>query len=276
MKTTPPGLEIRPRHMDFDLPQPLPRHWHSGNAFKSHFYDAMSVQFPEGERFLIDSVRHFRDRIEDPALKEEIRGFIGQEGHHSRVHHDYNQRLRDSGYGVDLLEGRMKRRMAFVKKHLSPEQQQAVTCSVEHLTSIIADGILTHPQWLDGADPTLARVWRWHALEEAEHKAVTFDVYQAVCGNTKMRRRAMMQTTLFFIIDTSKGLVQMLKHDGLLWKWRVWRDGLVWLWGKNGILRKLVRNYLDFYKADFHPWQHDNLHLIQQYRDEFEPSSRAA
>ncbi|PZP79142.1 MAG: metal-dependent hydrolase, partial [Ectopseudomonas oleovorans] len=25
--TTPEGLQIRPRHMDFDLPNPLPRHW---------------------------------------------------------------------------------------------------------------------------------------------------------------------------------------------------------------------------------------------------------
>ena len=84
--TTPEGLQIRPRHMDFDFPNPLPRHWHSGDAFKTHLFDAMSVLFPDGERFFIDSVRHFRDQIEDPVLKEQIRGFIGQEGHHSREH----------------------------------------------------------------------------------------------------------------------------------------------------------------------------------------------
>lgn len=84
--TTPAGLQIRPRRMDFDLPNPLPHHWHSDDAFKSHLFDAMSVLFPDGERFFIDSVRYFRDRIEDPVLKEQISGFIGQEGHHSREH----------------------------------------------------------------------------------------------------------------------------------------------------------------------------------------------
>jgi len=32
-----------------------------------------------------------------------------------------------------------------------------------------------------------------------------------------------------------------------------------------------VRAYLDFYRADFHPWQHDNLQLILERRREFDP-----
>ncbi|HLD66797.1 MAG TPA: metal-dependent hydrolase [Pseudomonas sp.] len=276
MNSTPPGLDIRPRQLDFDLPQPLPRHWHSGDAFKTHMFNAMSVQFPEGERFFIDSVRHFRERIEDPLLKEQIRGFIGQEGHHSREHLAYNQRLRDLGYDVDYLERGLKNRMAFTQKHLSPQLQLAATCAVEHLTAIMADAVLKDPSWLAGADPVMARLWRWHALEETEHKAVTFDVYQAVCASKWLRRRAMIQSTLFFTLDTFKGLVHMLKRDGLLWNWRLWRDGLIWLWGKDGIYRKLVRGYLDFYRGDFHPWQHDNLYLIRQYQAEFEPAPRTA
>lgn len=98
--STPTGLQVRPRHMAFALPQPLPRHWHSGDAFKSHLFDAISVLFPDGERFFIDSLRHFRDRIGDPLLQQQIRGFIGQEGHHSREHLQYSQRLRELGYDI--------------------------------------------------------------------------------------------------------------------------------------------------------------------------------
>ncbi|CAD5108665.1 metal-dependent hydrolase [Zestomonas carbonaria] len=274
--TTPKGLEIHPRRPEFGLPQPMPRHWHGGDAFKTHFFDAMSVLFPDGERFFIDSVRLFRERIDEPLLKEQIRGFIGQEGHHSREHAEYSERLRALGYDVDYLERGLQRRLAFVRKYLSPELQLAATTSVEHLTAIMADAVLKNPRWLDGADPAMARLWRWHALEETEHKAVAFDVYQTVCGSPWLRRRAMLQSTFFFTRDTFKGLVHMLKRDGLLWNWRVWRDGLRWMWGKDGIFRELVKVYLDFYRRDFHPWQHDNLYLVERYRREFDAPHEVA
>ncbi|WP_271409149.1 metal-dependent hydrolase [Pseudomonas sp. Q1-7] len=268
--TTPKGLVIRPRHMDFDLPSPLPRHWHGGDAFKSHLFDAMSVLFPDGERFFIDSVRHFREQIEDPVLKEQIRGFIGQEGHHSREHLEYSNRLRDLGYDIGTIERRARARIRFTQKKFSPHRQLAATAALEHITAIMADGLLKNPEYMAGAHPSMARLWRWHALEETEHKAVAFDVYNQVCGSHRLLRRAMLMGTFFFVLDTSRGLAHMLKRDGLLWNWRVWRDGLAWMWGRNGIFRPLLATYLDFFRKGFHPWQHDNLDLLNKAREEFD------
>lgn len=278
VSTTPAGLQIRPRHMDFDLPKPLPRHWHSGDAFKSHLFDAMSVLFPDGERFFIDSVRHFRDRIDDPVLKEQIRGFIGQEGHHSREHLEYSDRLRDLDYDIETIERRARARIRYTQKRFSPQRQLAATAALEHITAIMADGLLKDTRVMDGAHPTMARLWRWHALEETEHKAVAFDVYNQVCGSRRLLRRAMVMGTFFFVLDTTRGLVHMLKRDGLLWNWRVWRDGLRWTWGKDGVFRPLLATYRDFFRPDFHPWQHDNQDLLQQARREFdgEPEPQVA
>lgn len=274
--TTPEGLVIRPRHMDFDLPNPMPRHWHSGDAFKTHLFDAMSVLFPDGERFFIDSVRHFRDEITDPVLKEQIRGFIGQEGHHSREHLEYSARLRDLGYDVGRIERRAQARIRYTQKKFSPRRQLAATAALEHITAIMADGLLKHPEHIAGAHPTLARLWRWHALEETEHKAVAFDVYNQVCGSRKLLRRAMIMCTFFFMLDTHRGLIHMLKRDGLLWNWRVWRDGLSWMWGKNGMFRQLIPAYMDFFKKGFHPWIHDNRDLMYKTREEFDGLPAAA
>lgn len=274
--STPEGLQIRPRHLDFDLPDPLPRHWHGGDAFKSHLFDAMSVLFPDGERFFIDSVRQFRDQITDPTLKEQIRGFIGQEGHHSREHLQYSQRLRDLGYAIEPIERRARGRIRYAQKRLSPQRQLAATAALEHITAIMADRVLRDPECLRGAEPNMARLWRWHALEETEHKAVAFDVYQQVCGSRRLLRRAMRLATLFFVLDTTRGLVHMLKRDGLLWNWRVWRDGVQWMWGRNGVFRPLLRTYRDFFDTGFHPWQHDNLELLQRAQEEFDPHPHAA
>lgn len=274
--TTPAGLQIRPRHLDFNLPKPLPRHWHGGDAFKTHLFDSMSVLFPDGERFFIDSVRQFRDQISDPVLKEQIRGFIGQEGHHSREHLEYSNRLRDLGYDISTIERRAQARIRFTQKKFSPQRQLAATAALEHITAILADGLLQNPAALAGAHPAMARLWRWHALEETEHKAVAFDVYNQVCGSRKLLRRAMLMGTLFFFLDSTRGMLHMLKRDGLLWNWRLWRDGLQWTWGKQGIFRPLIGAYLDFFKAGFHPWQHNNLDLLAKFSGEFEPAASAA
>ncbi len=43
------------------------------------------------------------------------------------------------------------------------------------------------------------------------------------------------------------------------------------MWGKEGVFRPLIGTYLDFFKAGFHPWQHDNLELLYRSRAELEP-----
>ncbi len=266
---TPPALQILPRRPDLALPDPLPRHWHSNDPFKTHFFNAMSVLFPDGERYFIDSVRLFRDQISDTDLQQQIRGFIGQEGHHSREHLEYNQRLRELGYDIDALESTVKKRIRFVQKNFSAERQLAGTVAMEHFTAIMADLLLREPQWIDGAVQPMQSLWRWHALEETEHKAVAFDVYMQVCGDRRILRRAMRQATFFFLKDVTRGMWHMLRKDGKLTDLPMMWRGMRWLWGRNGFFRKLVGVYRDYYRRDFHPWQHDNRDLLDQYAPAF-------
>jgi predicted metal-dependent hydrolase len=68
---------IVPRErLDFNLnDKDIPKYWFGGDPFKTRLFDAMSVIFPPGERFFMVSVRDFRDRITDPKLLDEIKGF---------------------------------------------------------------------------------------------------------------------------------------------------------------------------------------------------------
>lgn len=262
---TPKDLSFRPRYIRFDLPDPLPRHWHNGDAFKTHFFNAMSVLFPVGERFFIESVWQVRDRVTDRKLEEEVVAFIGQEGNHGREHTEYNRRLRDLGYDIDRLEAPLKKRLAYIKENFSPEKQLAGTVALEHFTAIMADLLLREPQWLEGAPQEMQDMWLWHALEEAEHKAVAFDLFMAICGDRKMLRTAMRQTTILFFFDISRGMWHMLRKDGLFWSLALWWRGLRFLWGRKGFLTRLIPAYRTFYRNDFHPWQHDNRSLIGRF-----------
>src|SRR5262249_54455281 len=162
----------------------------------------LSIFFPKGEAFFIDSVKHFADRIESPRLRADIKGFVGQEAMHSREHHRYNRALARAGLPVERLERALVRRLDLLRSIASPEEQLAVTIALEHFTAIMANTVLEDGGVLAGADSRMSAVWRWHAIEETEHKAVAYDVYAEVTRGTRSaywrRVRVMLLATLTF------------------------------------------------------------------------------
>jgi predicted metal-dependent hydrolase len=119
---------------------------------------------------------------------------------------------------------------------------------------------------LGQADSAMRALWQWHAAEEMEHKAVAFDVYRAVGGSEKMRRRAMRQSTFFLALDIGMGLVHMLRRDKNLWNLRLWREGWKFLFFQGGILRRVWPAYKEYYREGFHPWDRDTRPLLDAWK----------
>ncbi len=261
-----PDGGFSPRQMRFESADALAGDWHGGSAFRTAWFNAMSMLFPLGEKFFIDSVRAFSDRVEDETLKREIRAFQGQESVHRREHQRYNEALCAArGYDLEEFEGPERRRIEWAKGHFNSRRLLAGTVANEHLTAIMAHDLLSHEDVLTGADPGIAELWRWHAVEETEHKAVAFDVHELVGGTIKERRHALVMSTFFFLKDTFRNARIMLRRDGQLWKWRTWWDGFQFLFGRPGTLRRIAPAWARFLRRGFHPWQHDNRELIERY-----------
>ena len=53
----------------------------------------------------------------------------------------------------------------------------AVSIALEHFAASISHKLLTDPRYLKGANPEAAELWKWHAIEELEHKGLVFDVW---------------------------------------------------------------------------------------------------
>ncbi len=273
---TPGDVSIRPRHPSFDLQQALASDWHGGDPFKTAFFNALSLTFPVGEKYFIDSVRLFQKDVTEPKLAAEIRGFIGQEAIHRREHARYNELLCElRGYRLADIEDVLAARVA-QRQQNSRYAQLMETAAFEHLTAIFAHGLLTDPAWLEGADPTLATLWRWHAIEEAEHKAVTFDVYAAAGGDMAWLRKALLPVTRVFLEDILRGVWMMLEADGRHRDLRLWLGGLNWLFGRPGVLRRLYPEWRQFRQPGFHPWDLDNRALIERWKQDEEPGLLAA
>ena len=158
-------LNVQPRHMEFPYAQMQTKDFFDNNCLKSAYIAAMSATFPAGEGEFIKSVRYFRDQTQDEDLKQQIKGFIGQEAHHSLQHKQFNKALREKGYDAVRVEEVFERDLAWSIKSRSEKQRLAFTVCVEHMTAVLAYDFLTKPERMAGMDPSIKPLLLWHSVE---------------------------------------------------------------------------------------------------------------
>lgn len=277
--SAPESVRVVRRDIRFDLDSADLRSWHPEGVHVAHFFNALSIFFPEGEKFFIDSVRHYGDRIDSPSLRRDVKGFVGQEAMHSREHRRYNAALARLGLPIAELEGRVKEYLDRVRDRTTPEEQLAVTIALEHFTAIMAHTVLSDDRLLGDAEPHLAAIWRWHAVEETEHKAVAYDVYRAVAGEgtrAYLRRcLVMLFATVDFWLRVFRYHLALVRADGAAGDLRGWWRVFRWLWLSPGGMRQLVRPWLSYFRRDFHPWQHDNSSHVERWKVAYAESGMA-
>ncbi len=270
-QNTHPERKVPTRRISFEASlQDLPKHFAAdGDLISSHLAGALSAVFPDGEDFFVRSVRHFRDQVTDPELKRQVAGFIGQEAMHGREHRAFNDRLDQLGYPTKRFERFTKKGLAIRERLLSPKSNLAATAALEHFTATLAELILTSEETrrLLGHQE-VQNLFLWHALEESEHKAVAFDVYQSVGGTERMRVVTMNLITFGFITGMSVQVLISLLTDrdtyrpGNLWRsWRQFRHSPV-------MQRELWFQLRQYNRPGFHPDDRDTTALVEQWRNE--------
>ncbi len=251
--------QLTVRRLLIDLEAPVPRHWCGGDAFLTAWFNALSMSFPVGEQFFLDSVRRGFKAL-PPELQAqwdaEVKGFVGQEATHRRIHALFNAHLERQGL-VNGWEGRIQVRLAPLEQ-ADPRHALAITAANEHFTALFADWLLARPEVLAQAEPRLQTLWLWHSAEESEHKCTAFDLYQALGGSHAWRVTWMRRVAVFFLFDALRQTAANLRRDGTLWRWSTWRSGWRHLLGRDGLLRVSHAAWKAYFRPDFHPGQHHN------------------
>jgi len=256
---------IVPRDLDVDF-RAVPRHWMANNATATAIANGVNLLFPHGERFFVRSVNHFLDQIEDPALRAAIKGFFGQEGHHARAHDRANAMLRDQGYEVEAFLASYRRIATFIETHTPPALNLAITAAMEHFTAILAEGAFKHDV-LDQAAPEMRQLLAWHAAEEIEHKAVAFDVLQAIAPSYMLRMLGLAYATVLLGGFWIWGAATLLRQDGIgglgaLRHLRAERR-------RDPIVRRVfLRGIREYIRKNFHPNQNPNDKLAAAWMSE--------
>ncbi len=260
------------RKLNIDLSQGFPRHWFGGDAFRTAYYNALSMSFPAGEQLFIDSVKStlplLPDTVEHAKLRSLCADFAAQEATHRHVHAQFNAVLEQQGL-KNHVEPRIWARFKKYEHLMTPRHQLAITAAYEHYTAVFAHISLSQPQMMARATPQMQQLWLWHSLEETEHKAVAFDLYQAAGGNHRWRVRWFIFISLQFALDSLRQTTNNLWHDGTLFKPSTWFSAAQFLFGRpsrgGGWIWLTAKPLLQYLKRDFHPWQQDNRSDAQAY-----------
>jgi len=263
-----PMSDLVVRRLLVDLSVPFERRWNGGDAFRSAFFNALSMSFVVGEQYFIDSLKGalpLMNEVDRKRLEPEVRGFIGQEATHRHLHGLYNAQLAAQGFD-NAFERRASARIK-ANAHIDPRNHVGATAATEHFTAVFAAWLMRHPEALEGADERLKTLWLWHSAEEAEHRAIAFEVYKAVGGNHLWRMRTYRYVTLTFLSDVFRQTLNNLKRDGALWKWSTWKSGYRHLFARDGLIRGNIGAWRDYLRPDFHPLNHEACASERWLRD---------
>lgn len=266
--------DIKVRKVDFGIGE-FPRHYAAGNIFATHLINSMHIVFPEGEKFFIRSAKAFMEEIQDdPELLDRVKKFIGQEGVHYAEHEKFWDFLEDMGLKPRrFAEFYNKTAYTFLEKGIRRIWGKkgnylalSVTTALEHFTALLGDGALR-------ADPfkklpeNIRMLLKWHAAEELEHKSVCFDLYEKVGGDYKTRVAGMVIASAFLWVYLYAGQLYFVAVD----KEKKWSElpaqYVQWLsiWFGHEGMKNIRDMYLDYYKRDFHPDDHDNYGLARDF-----------
>lgn len=191
MRNRPSDLVIVSRKIDFD---PLPflesnRVWHQDGVVATHFINAFQSMFPEGERVFIDAVRDCTAKYpslvgQDSVLQDDLNHFIEQESRHSVAHDKWTKALVATGYPtMTTYDRNLHRFRTWARAHLDMMTRLSITIGAEQYTASLAK-LFSHdrPEMVFRSAPLFQRVFLYHAMEELEHKSVSYDLYRKLHG----------------------------------------------------------------------------------------------
>lgn len=263
---------VKARRLKFPFGEKRIRKYFAGNNIVlSHLMAAMSGLFPGGEDYFVRSVRRFADQITDPELKERVRGFIGQESTHALHHRSLNDALAADGYLIQRLDNELEKRPtpfpASFEQRLPAMAHLAITAAMEHYTAVLADRMIGRDELQKmPMDAEVRNLMNWHALEEIEHKSVTFDVYQAMGGKEPMRIAAMAFVMPIWIAVAVVVVAVSLAYDTSAWRHpvRVAREivGLM----RGPLFKGFFLDIARYMRPGFHPDDIDQTALVEEWR----------
>lgn len=244
---------ITARRFTAALPRDIPRHWLPDNEVVSSLLNAYTILVPANEAFYIRTLNACLPKVYDDALRQRCQAFIRQEAQHGVAHKRYWGNLDAQGYAYRGIERAVDRGIFRVMDRVAPLwlRVSLVSC-VEHINAFLGYELLTQSILAD-ADPRVRDLMEWHFAEEIEHRAVAFDLLQAVSPRYAVRvLGAVMTTSLFYLLLVGLAAL-LLVQDRRLLRLATWRQLTHHVGAGHCMGRRTLRHLTEYLRPGFHP-----------------------
>jgi predicted metal-dependent hydrolase len=275
MATTLMGTKTRPartvvtRRIAFDHDREMPKYFFDGDLMMSHILAVLSATFPKGEDFFVESVRAVRSQLTDDGLRAQVAGFIGQEAMHGREHERLNHVLARLGYPTSLIDHVTGAFLGLYRRVAPNAVQLATTAALEHYTAVLAEQLLDDDAFgaFDVPDE-LRAMFRWHALEECEHKAVAFDAFRDRYDSEEVRIATMQVATALVVVFALPLLVMSVASDRRSWNPVRLARSVIGLRHSPLARWKILTNLARYSAPGFHPDDRQTDALLERWREQ--------
>lgn len=233
---------------------PIREWWFRDNALLSFLFNASSTTVPDGELFIVRAVDEGRKLIDDQDLKDRAQVLIHEETAHARMHYAYNRYLEAIGLPSKKYNEETKRLIAYFERRFSLMDRLATCAMIEHFTAIFSKQVLDAGV-LEGedVDERMDRVWSWHCIEELEHRSTAIDIYRTLGGGYLRRIWIAFITSVLFAFTHTRCLIEFLRAKKVLWRVKTWRTGMPYVFGRKGVYRLFLTEWVKYFLPGFHP-----------------------
>ncbi|MCU5784952.1 hypothetical protein MA04_04252 [Alcanivorax balearicus MACL04] len=252
------------RRMDYTF-EDVERYWMNNEPAFTHYFTGLSTLFPEGESFFVRSVRAVRHKLQKGSqLDKDVGAFIGQEAMHSKEHEAFHISAQKHGLDPASLERVTGLILKTIERFFPEKWNLLVTVGLEHYTAVMVAYMMESVNELM-PNPSIRDLWLWHSIEETEHKAVAFDVYEKIYGKSLSAYipRVLLFTFSFSLISALTLIYQftLMYRDKQFLNFKSWRKFYAFSFQS---YKKMMPKFLQYYRFNFHPNDADETDLVEE------------
>ena len=159
----------------------------------SHLYNTFSITIVPIERFIIHTIKQTFSLVDDASLLGQAKIFCWQEANHSAIHNNYNGALLDAHYPKLRLVGEtwLDNFSQWIAPSVSLQQRLLFVVFLGIFSTYISMEFFQRwnnkPSQLD---PRIGKLFSSHAVEEVEHRSLSFDLFEQSIMKSPMQNNA--------------------------------------------------------------------------------------